>query len=154
MEFCLAIRGAADHSQVPASTIRRFGRSLDRLHAVLPGGATPGIPLLLLPHTVSQRQGTGPGALWPVDPQRGRAAAEAAPGNHWRQSHNRDPVFAGIVGGLAIFRTVRHQPAAAIVARRLAWQALPIQALRAFQRRFTIGPTGLPGGLRAVPLSP
>src|SRR5260370_10521446 len=105
MEFCLVIRGAADQSQVPASTIRRFGRSLDRLHAVLPGGATPGIPLLLLPHTVSQRQGTGPGALWPADLQRGRAASEAAPGNHWRQSHNRDPVFAVVVGVPAILPT-------------------------------------------------
>ena len=76
VEFRPAIRGAADDGQVPASAIRRFGRSLDRLHAVLPGGAAAGIPLLLLPDAISWRQGTGPGAPRPADAQRGRAAAE------------------------------------------------------------------------------
>ena len=37
---------------------------------------------------------------------------------HGRQSHNRHPVAAGLVGGLAVLRIVRDQPAAAIVARR------------------------------------
>ena len=50
----------------------------------------------------------------------------------WRQSHSRDSVSAGVVGGLALLRAVRYQPAAAIVACGLARQALPIPALRAF----------------------
>jgi hypothetical protein len=41
----------------------------------------------LLPHAVSRLQGTGSGALRPADAQRWRAAAEATPGSHWRQSH-------------------------------------------------------------------
>src|ERR1019366_9449477 len=63
--------------------------------------------------------------------------------------HGSDPVLAGVVGGPAILRAVGHQPVAAIGAR-LARQALPVPALRAFQRRLAIGLVGVSGGHRAV----
>src|SRR5450755_1133494 len=147
MQCDAAVPGAADDGQGAASEVRRFGRSVGRLHAVLSGCAVAGLLVFVCHHAPPEPPRAGLGS-------RGAAAAEsfgaavADGGPAAIKSGGTGAGYSGAAGGFgwaAVFSVVHLEPAVAILVCRARRGAISVPAVCAFECGIARGSAGLPG---------
>ena len=147
-----AVSGAAGHRQNHSALVRRFGRGVDRLPALLPGGAAAGLSLRPRHRALSEASraddsAPGPAGRQPARPPHLSRGASQALGD--RRSHSRHSGPAGRYRGAALFPAFHHRSAAAGVVRAPLQEQHAVPPVCAFQRRLHVRPHQLSGVVRA-----
>ena len=133
--------------------VRRVGRGLDQLHAVLPDGAAGRLCLRALAERAGRRRQTIVHlALLALS----FLSLPILPSAWWKPQGAEDPLLRilGLAGGdrgAALFSAVIDQSAAAIVVFAIEWRRDAVPVLRAFERGLDAGPADLSGAGRTVP---